>query len=80
MINSVALISGVEQSDSVTCTHLSILFQILYLFRLLQSIEESSLCYIVVSCWLSILFSFIINFYYSILAFQCYVSFYHTAK
>ena len=45
MVNSVALISGVEQSDSVTCTHLSILFQILYLFSLLQSIEESSLCY-----------------------------------
>ena len=39
-----------------------------------------SLCYIVVSCWLSILFSFIINFYCSILAFQCYVSFYSTAK
>ena len=71
MVNSVALISGVEQSDSVTCTHLSILFQILYLFSLLQSIEDSSLFYLVVSCWLSILFSFIIKFYCSILAFQC---------
>ena len=80
MINSVVLISGVEQSDSRTCTHPSILLQILYLFRLLQSIEASSLCCIVVSCWLSILFSFIINFYCSILAFQCCVSFYCTAE
>ena len=80
MINSVVLISGVEQSDSVTSTYLSILFQILYLFRLLQSIEESSLCCIVVSCWLSILFRFIINFYCSILAFQFCVSFYCKAE
>ena len=34
---------------------LSILFQILFPFRLLQNIEQSSLCYIVGLCWLSIL-------------------------
>ena len=32
-----------------------IIFQILFLFRLLQNIEQSSLCYIVSPCWLSIL-------------------------
>ena len=33
------LVSGVEQSDSVIHTHISILFQILFHYRLLQSIE-----------------------------------------
>ena len=32
------LISGVQQSDSVT--HVSILFQVLFLFRVLQNIEQ----------------------------------------
>ena len=35
--------------------HVSILFQILFPFRLLQSTEQSSLCYTVGPCWLSIL-------------------------
>ena len=35
------------------CT--SILFQILFHYRMLQNIEYSSLCYIVSLCWLSIL-------------------------
>ena len=39
------LVSGVQQSDSVIHIHVSILFQILYPFRLLQNIERSSLCY-----------------------------------
>ena len=51
----VVLISGVQQSDSVTHIHLSNLFQILFLFRLLQSIEQSSLCYIVSPCLLFVL-------------------------
>ena len=34
---------------------LSILFQVIFPFRLLQNIEQSSLCYIVGSCRLSIL-------------------------
>ena len=33
----------------------SILFQIIFPFRLLQNIEQSSLCYTVSFCWLSIL-------------------------
>ena len=35
--------------------HVSVLFQILFPFRLLQSIEQSSLCYTVGLCWISIL-------------------------
>ena len=54
MINNV-LVSGVQQSDSVIHIHVSILFQILFLFRLLQNIEQSSLCSTVGLCWLSIL-------------------------
>ena len=42
MLNNV-LVSGAQQSDSVI--HVSILFQILSLSRLLQRIEPSSLCY-----------------------------------
>ena len=49
------LVSGVQQSDSVIQIHVSILFQILFPFRLLQSIEQSSLCYTVGPYWLSIL-------------------------
>ena len=49
------LVSGVQQSDSVIHIHVSILLQILFPFRLLQIIEQSSLCYTVRPCWLSIL-------------------------
>ena len=49
------LVSGVQQSDSVIHKLLSLLFQILFSFRLLQNIEQSSLCYTVGPCWLSIL-------------------------
>ena len=56
LINNVVLVSGVRQSDSVEHIHVSILFQILFPFRLLQNIEQSSLCYTVGPCWLSILF------------------------
>ena len=37
------LVSDVQQSDSVI--HVTIIFQILFPFKLLQSIEQSSLCY-----------------------------------
>ena len=47
MINNVVLVSGVQQSDSVIRIHVSILFQILFPFRLLQNIEQHSLCYTV---------------------------------
>ena len=49
------LVSGVQQSDSVIHLHVSILFQILFPLRLLKDIEQSSLCYTVGPCWLSIL-------------------------
>ena len=55
MIYNVVLVSGVEQSDLVIHIHIVILFQIILPFRLLQNIEESSLCYTVGPCWLSIL-------------------------
>ena len=54
-INNVVLVSGAQHSDSVIHIHVSILFQILFPFRLLQSIEQSSLCYTVGPRWLSIL-------------------------
>ena len=55
MINNAVLISSVQQSDSVIHMHVSILFQILFSIRLLRSIEQSSLCYTVDPCWLSVL-------------------------
>ena len=54
LINNVVLVSDVQQSDSIILIHVSILFQILFLIRLLQNIEQSSLCYAVGPCWLSI--------------------------
>ena len=45
MIYNVVLISGVQQSDSVMHIHTSTVFQTLFLYRLLQSIQYSSLCY-----------------------------------
>ena len=55
MINSVVLVSGVQQSDSVLYIHVFILFQIIFPVRLLQNIEQSSLCYTVGCSCLSIL-------------------------
>ena len=55
MTNNVVIVSGVQQSDSVMHIHLSILFPILFPFTLLHNIEQSSLCYTVGPCWLSIL-------------------------
>ena len=55
LINNIVLVSGVQQSDSVIRIHVSILFQVLFSFRLLQNTEQSSLCYTVDLCWLSIL-------------------------
>ena len=40
---------------SYTSIHVSILFQILFAFKLLQSTEQNSLCYTVGPCWLSVL-------------------------
>ena len=47
-IYNVVLVSGVQQSESVIHIHISTLFfffLILFPYRLLQSIEQSSLCY-----------------------------------
>ena len=43
LINNIVLVSGVQQSDSVIHIHVSILVQVLFPFRLLQNIEQSSL-------------------------------------
>ena len=45
------LVSGVQQSDSVIHIHVSILFQILFPFRLLHNIGQRSLCYTVGPCF-----------------------------
>ena len=54
-MNNVVLVSGVQQSDSVIHRHVFTLFKILFPFRLLQSIEQSSLYFTVGPCWLSVL-------------------------
>ena len=53
LIYSVVLVSDIQRSDSDVCVYL---FQILFLYRLLQNINYRSLCYIVGPCWLSILY------------------------
>ena len=54
MTHNVVLVSGIQQSDLVIHIHVSILFQIFFPLRLLQNIEQSSLCYTVSPCWFSI--------------------------
>ena len=49
------LVSGEQESDSVTHTHISILFHILFSHMLLQNTENNSLGYIAGPCWLSVL-------------------------
>ena len=56
MINNVVLVSAVQQSGSVTHIHTSILFKILFPYRLLQSTEQSFLCCTVGSYSLSVLY------------------------
>ena len=43
IVNNVALVSGVQSSDSVIHIHVSTLLQILFPFRLLQNIEQRDL-------------------------------------
>ena len=40
-------VSDAQQSDSAIHTHVSILFQVPFPYRLLQGIEQCSLCYTV---------------------------------
>ena len=51
----VVLVSDVQHSESVIYLHESILFQILFPFRLLHNFEQNSLCYTVGPYWLSVL-------------------------
>ena len=55
LINNAVLISGVQKSNSVVHIHVAVLFQTLFPCSLLQNTEQSSLCYTVGSCCLSIL-------------------------
>ena len=50
------LVSGVQESDWVILTHVSMLFQNHFPLRLLQNVEFSSLFYPVGPGWLSILY------------------------
>ena len=54
-MNSVILVSGIRQSDSIIHIYASILFQVLISFWLLHSTEQSSQSYTVGPCCLSIL-------------------------
>ena len=44
---NVVLISSIQQNDSVTHTHVAVLFTILFPLKVLKNIEQSSLCYTV---------------------------------
>ena len=75
LINNVKIVSGIQQSDSVILIHGSILSQIFFPFRLLQNIEQSSQCYTVGPCWLSVL-----NIAVSTLAFLLFFFFFQTDR
>ena len=75
MINNILLVSGVQQSDSVIHMHKAILFQVLFPYRLLQNIEQSSLCYTVGRCWLSILNIAVCIFLFMVGCFLCVLNF-----
>ena len=45
MIHDIVIVSGVQQRDSIIHIHVPVLFQILFLFRLLHNIEQSSLIF-----------------------------------
>ena len=49
------IVSGGQQRDSAVCIHVFILPQTPLLFGLPHNTEQSSMCYIVGFCWLSIL-------------------------
>ena len=50
LIYKAVLVSSVQQSESVIHIHVSTLFKIIFLYRPLQSIDQSSLCYTAGSC------------------------------
>ena len=51
LINNIELVSGVQQSDLAIHVTISIIFQFLFPSRLLQHIDQSSLCYTVGPYW-----------------------------
>ena len=53
--NTVVLVSGMRQSDSIINTHVYFLFHILFPLQLSKNMEQNSLCYTAGHCWLSIL-------------------------
>ena len=55
VINNIVIVSGRQQRDSAIHLYVSILPQSLFPSRLPHTIEQSSLCYTVHPCWLSIL-------------------------
>ena len=50
LINNIVFVSGERQCDSIIHIYVSLLFQILFPFGLLQNIEQSSLCCTVGPC------------------------------
>ena len=50
------VVSDVQKSESIIHIYMSILFQVIFPFRLFQNIEQSSLCYTVVPCSLLVAF------------------------
>ena len=70
-MNYIVPFLGIQQSDSVLHLQVSLLFHILFPYKLLQNIEQSSLCCTVGPCWLSILYTGVcpcqsINIYFMI--------------
>ena len=58
MINNVVMVSDEQQRDSALHIYVFFLPQISLPSRLPHNIEQSSICYTVDPCWLSILFIF----------------------
>ena len=57
LIYNAVLVLGVQQSDSIIHTYVSILLQILFHYGLLQDAECHFLCYTVDLCYLPLLYS-----------------------
>ena len=51
----IKMLCSFQEYSKVIQLYVCILFQIPFLLRLLQNIEQTSLCYAVGPCWLSIL-------------------------
>ena len=55
LTNDVVIVSGEQWRDSAICIHVFILCHTPLPSSLLHSLEQNSMCYTVVPCWLSIL-------------------------